>query len=96
MHAALSSKANYLFCGSWFALQPCFFIGAVSQKNIIRFAITDLRQNRPVLSDITTDGPIGLRKDNVKKRTATSWSGTGATEVELLVFDSLTQDGFSL
>jgi hypothetical protein len=58
----------------------------------IRFAITDLRQNHPVLGDLTTDEPIGLGKDNVKRRAATSWSGSGATEVELLVFDSLTQD----
>ncbi len=58
----------------------------------ILIAITDLRQDRPVLSDITTDGPIGLGKDNVKKRTATSWPGSGATEAELMVFDSLTQD----
>ena len=57
----------------------------------IRFAITDLRQNRPVLSDITSDGPIGLGKD-AKKRVATSWSGSGATEAEVLVFDSLTQE----
>jgi hypothetical protein len=58
----------------------------------IRFAITDLRQNRPVLSDIAADGPIGLGKDNVKNRVATSWSGSGATEAEVVVFDSLTQD----
>lgn len=58
----------------------------------IRFAITDLRQNHPVLGDLTTDEPIGLGKDNVKRRAATSWSGSGATETELLVFDSLTQN----
>ena len=26
----------------------------------LRFAITDLRQNRPVLSDVASEGPIGL------------------------------------
>ena len=29
---------------------------------------------------------------NVKRRAATSWSGSGATEAEVLIFDSLTQD----
>lgn len=58
----------------------------------IRFAITDLRQNRPVHSDFSADGPIDLGKDNVKRRAATSWSGSGATEAEVLIIDSLTQD----
>jgi hypothetical protein len=58
----------------------------------IRFAITDLRQNRPVLSDIASDGPIGLGKEDTKNRVAASWSGSGATEAEVLVFDSLTQE----
>ena len=58
----------------------------------IRFAITDLRQNRPVYSDFSTDGSIDHGKANVKRRAATSWSGSGATEAEVLIFDSLTQD----
>jgi putative nucleotidyltransferase with HDIG domain len=58
----------------------------------IRFAITDLRQNRPVTSDFNTDGPIGIDKDNVNRRVATSWLGSGATEAEMLIVDSLTQE----
>ncbi len=58
----------------------------------IRFAITDLRQNRPVPSDSATDGTIHLAKDNVIQRAATSWSGSGATEAEVLILDSLTQE----
>jgi putative nucleotidyltransferase with HDIG domain len=58
----------------------------------IRFAITDLRQNRPAHSDFFADGPIDLGKDNVKRRVATSWCGSGATEAEVIIFDSLTQD----
>jgi hypothetical protein len=58
----------------------------------IRFAITDLRQNRPVYSDFSTDGPIDHGKANVKRRAATSWSRSGATEAEVLIFDSLNQD----
>lgn len=58
----------------------------------IRFAITDLRQHRPVLSDFTSHGPIGFGKDNAGQAHARSWSGSGATSAEFLVFDSLTND----
>jgi hypothetical protein len=52
----------------------------------LRFAITDLRQNRPVLGDVASEGPIGLSE----ARPATSWSRTGATCAEMLMFDSMT------
>jgi len=58
----------------------------------IRFAITDLKQSRPVLSDITSDGPIGFGKDDSQNRSANSWSGSGATCAEVMVFDSMTND----
>ena len=58
----------------------------------IRFAITDLRQNRPVLSDVNSEEPTGLGRDDLKKRNYTSWAGSGATAAELMVFDSATQD----
>jgi len=58
----------------------------------IRFAITDLRQNRPVLSDFTSDGPIGFGKDDSQNRYAKSWSASGATCAEFMVFDSMTND----
>jgi hypothetical protein len=52
----------------------------------LRFAITDLRQNRPVLGEVASEGPIGL----TEARPTTSWSGTGATGAEMLMFDSMT------
>jgi putative nucleotidyltransferase with HDIG domain len=53
----------------------------------IRFAITDLRQNRPVSSDI---GTIGFGQADLKIGIMKSWAGSGATSAELMVFDSLT------
>ena len=51
----------------------------------IRFAITDLRQGRPVLTDFkpgdASDEKIGLMK---------SWEDSGATCAELLILDSMT------
>lgn len=58
----------------------------------IRFAITDLRQNRPVVGSIPLEGPIALGRGNLKKQTYTSWSGSGVTAAELIVFDSMTQE----
>jgi putative nucleotidyltransferase with HDIG domain len=56
----------------------------------LRFAITDLRQNRPELSTLAPNGPIGSGQDDPQKRPGTSWSGTGATGAEMLMFDSMT------
>jgi hypothetical protein len=58
----------------------------------LRFAITDLRQSRPVLSGIAPDGPIKFGKKSRQKHTGHLWSGSGATAVELMVFDSMTRD----
>jgi len=58
----------------------------------LRFAITDLRQSRPVLSGITPDAPIGFGEKSRQKRTLHLWSGSGATAGELLVFDSSTHN----
>ena len=58
----------------------------------IRFAITDLRQSRPVLSGIAPGGQIDLGEKSRHKRAGHSWSGSGATAAELVVFDSMTQD----
>ena len=58
----------------------------------IRVAITDLRQNRPVLSDITSDGPIGLGKGEAEEAGTASWSGSGATCAEMVVFDSMANE----
>jgi putative nucleotidyltransferase with HDIG domain len=76
------------------SLKKRYPVAAVPGPDVvrIRFAITDLRQYRPVLSDIASEGSIDLGKDNLKKRTAASWAGSGATGAELMMFDSMTQD----
>jgi Protein of unknown function (DUF3313) len=58
----------------------------------LRFAITDLKQSRPVLSAITSVVPIGLGISLVKKGASGSWSGSGATTAELMALDSMTND----
>jgi putative nucleotidyltransferase with HDIG domain len=52
----------------------------------LRFAITDLRQNRPVLAGLAADG------STAEAPHSSAWSGAGATAAELLVLDSLTGD----
>jgi hypothetical protein len=58
----------------------------------IRFAITDLRQSRPVDSDGAPDEPTGPDGDDLKKRALTSWAGSGATCAEVMMFDSMTRE----
>jgi len=58
----------------------------------LRFAITDLKQSRPVLSAVTSVVPIGLGISLVKKGATGSWAGSGATSVELMAMDSMTND----
>ncbi len=53
----------------------------------IRFAITDLKQNRPVLSDIWQ--PEAGRTSEEKGLT-TTWADSGATSIEVMVLDSVT------
>ena len=58
----------------------------------LRFAITDLKQSRPVLSAVTSVVPIGLGISILKKGATGSWSGSGATSAELMALDSMTND----
>ena len=58
----------------------------------MRFAVTDLKQNHPVLSDFTTDGPVEFGKNDSQNRYVQSWSVSGATCAELMLFDSMTND----
>jgi len=58
----------------------------------IRFAITDLEQSRPVLSAVTTVVPIGLGISIIKKGATGSWTGSGATGVEMMAIDSMSDD----
>jgi hypothetical protein len=58
----------------------------------IRSIITDLRQNRPVLSDFTSDGSVGFGKDDSQNRYAQLRSVSGAPCAEFMLFDSMTND----
>ena len=58
----------------------------------LRFAITDLKQSRPVLSAVTSVVPIGLGISLVKKGATGSWTGSGATSAEVMVLDSMTNE----
>jgi hypothetical protein len=58
----------------------------------LQFAITDLRENRPVLSDILPAEEIGPAGSDAKEGRLNSWSGSGATATELLVIDSTTNN----
>ena len=58
----------------------------------LRFAITDLKQSRPVLSAVTSVVPIGLGISILKRGAMGSWTGSGATSAELMALDSMTND----
>ncbi len=58
----------------------------------IRFAITDLKQSRPVVSAITTVIPVGLGINLIKKGATDEWSGSGLTKAEVMVLDSMTNE----
>jgi hypothetical protein len=58
----------------------------------IRFAITKLKQSRPGMGAVSSVVPIGLGLSLIKKGATGSWSGSGATGVELMVLDSTTND----
>jgi hypothetical protein len=58
----------------------------------LRFAITDLKQSRPVLSAVTSVIPIGLGISIIKKGATGSWTGSGATSAEFMALDSMTSD----
>lgn len=58
----------------------------------LRMAIVGLKQSNPVLSGIATVIPIGLGISVIKRGATGSWSGAGATQVEAMILDSLTND----
>jgi hypothetical protein len=58
----------------------------------IKFALTGIKQSRPVLSGATTIIPAGLAISVVKKGTTGEWSGSGATGSEVMAIDSMTND----
>jgi putative nucleotidyltransferase with HDIG domain len=53
----------------------------------IRLAITDLKQNRPILSDF---GSMGLGLNDLNKALMKSWADSGSTSAELMILDSMT------
>lgn len=58
----------------------------------IRFAITGLKQSNPGRSAVSTVLPVGLAMNLVKKGSGGSWTGSGATSMEVMVLDSMTND----
>lgn len=62
----------------------------------IRFAITDIKHSNPVLSGITTVVPVGLGISVVKKGASGSWTGSGATSVEMMALDSMSNHALAV
>ncbi len=58
----------------------------------LRMAIVGLKQSNPVISGITSVIPIGLGISIIKKGAAGAWSGSGATQAEAMILDSLTNE----
>jgi hypothetical protein len=58
----------------------------------VKLAIVGLKQSRPVLSTVTTVIPVGLAVSVVKRGATGGWTGSGATQAELLVLDSMTSE----
>jgi len=58
----------------------------------IRSAIVDMKQSRPVLSGVTSVVPVGLAISIVKRGATDSWTGSGATTVEMMALDSMSNE----
>lgn len=58
----------------------------------IRFAITNIKQSRPVVSTVTTVIPVGAAVSVVKRGVTGGWSGSGETAMEFQALDSVTND----
>lgn len=58
----------------------------------LKLAIVNLKQSRPVYSAVSTVIPVGLAVSLVKKGATDSWTGSGATQAELLALDSMTNE----
>jgi hypothetical protein len=58
----------------------------------IRIAITGLKASSPVLSAMTSLNPVGLGVNLVKKGSGGSYTGSGATNAELMGLDSMSND----
>jgi hypothetical protein len=58
----------------------------------VRFAVTELKQSRPLVSGVTSVLPVGIGISLVKKGATDSWTGSGATGAEMLALDSTTNE----
>lgn len=58
----------------------------------IKFALTGIRQSRPVLSGATTVIPAGLAISVIRKEATGEWSGSGATDSEVMAIDSVSNE----
>ena len=58
----------------------------------LKLAIAGLKQSRPVLSGVTTVVPVGMAVSVLKKGVTGAWTGSGATEAELMALDSMTNE----
>ena len=76
------------------AIQNNFTVVSKPGPDVIRVrtAIMELRPNKPGLSAVTTVVPVGLGISLLKKGATDAWTGSGATEAEMMVLDSMTND----
>jgi hypothetical protein len=58
----------------------------------LRIALTNVKKSKPVVSAVTSVVPVGLAVSVVKKGTAGSWTGSGATSAEFMALDSVSSE----
>ncbi|MFZ5572310.1 MAG: DUF3313 domain-containing protein [Thermodesulfobacteriota bacterium] len=58
----------------------------------LRMAIVGLKQSRPILSGVTTVIPAGMGISIIRKGVTGAWSGSGATQAEAMVLDSVSNE----
>lgn len=58
----------------------------------LKLAIVGLKQSSPVTSAVSTVLPIGLAVNVVKKGATGAWTGSGATQAEMIAIDSMTNE----
>jgi hypothetical protein len=58
----------------------------------LRMAIVGLKQSNPVISGITSVIPVGIGISIIKKGAVGAWSGSGATQAEAMLLDSMTNE----